>query len=334
MRQGLGQDTDHDVDRGGPAAASVAGRLDADVLTHVPGPVDGVRVPVADAQKGRPSIELDTYLDGPEGAPVILLVSGLAAQRINWPVELISALHADGYRTLLVDNRDCGRSTVLPDPISELPRDDAGHPLAPYGLDDMARDLVAVLDALELDVVDVIGTSMGGMIAQHLAFDHPSRVRTLTSVISTTGDPNVGRTHDRAKWVLRTPAPLEPDAYLEFAARCAVEIGSPGLDDPTRRDACNTVALARGLHPQGTARQLMAIRSDGDRTERLAGVRAPTLVLHGDADPLIDVSGGEATAAAVPDARFSVVAGMGHDLAVGHLDRILDAIRPHLAHGG
>lgn len=315
-----------------PAGAppDAIGRLDPELLRYAPGPLEGHRVAVAAATDDGPRIELDTSLDGPGDAPVVLLVSGLGSQRVNWPVELTTALHDAGYRTLTVDNRDCGRSTVLPGLVNELPRDAAGYPVAPYGLADMAGDLIAVLDAYDLRRVHVLGMSMGGMIAQHLAFDHAERVASLTSLMSTTGAREVGQAHERARWVLRTPAPLDFEAYLEYSAQCAREIGSPGHHDRARLDARNTVARARGVHPQGTARQLLAIRDDGDRTARLAAVRAPTLVLHGDEDPLIDISGGRATAAAIPGARFVPVTGLGHDLAVGLLAGVLGPLREHL----
>ncbi len=301
--------------------------LDDAVLAHVGGPLVGRRVDVGE-------VTLDTHLDGPDGAPVLLLVSGLGAQRITWPPELIAGVHAAGRRTLTVDNRDVGRSTVLAGDVADLPRGDDGHPLAPYGLADLASDLVGVLDAFDLPEVDVLGMSMGGMVAQHLAVSHAPRVRTLTSLMSTTGATGVGAPHHRVSWVLRSATPTRFADYLAHADDVARAVGSPGHHDPVRVRARATAVFARGIHPQGTARQLTAIRRDGDRTGRLAAVRAPTLVLHGSVDPLIDVSGGVATAEAVDGARLCIIEGMGHDLPVGFVDTVLTEVLGHLATHG
>lgn len=305
-------------------------RRDDAHLAGVSGPLEGVAVHAATAPDGTPVV-LDTHLDGPDAAPVLLLVSGLGAQRVSWPPEFVAAVHAAGWRTLSVDNRDAGRSTVLAGEPADLPRSATGRPVPPYDLADIAADLIAVCDAYELAAVDVLGMSMGGMVAQHLAFAYPERVRTLTSLMSTTGRRDVGFPHPRVNWVLSTPAPLTLEEYLPFAVEVAEAIGSPGIVDHERIAARGTVTFHRGIHPRGTARQLLAIRADGDRTTRLGDVRAPTLVVHGGADPLIDVSGGHATARAVAGARLVVVPGMGHDLPVALLGEVLDPVVAHLS---
>lgn len=291
--------------------------------------LDGRTVSVGATPAGV-SIELDVSDAGPRDGEVVLLVAGLGMQRIGWPAELRAGLHDAGYRTVAVDNRDCGRSTVLPGSVADLPRGDDGWPVAAYPLAALARDLVAVLRRLDIDRAHVVGLSMGGMIAQHLAIAHPDRVASLTSVMSTTGAPGVGQPHRDARFVLTTPSPTERDAYLDHAVVVAGAVGSPGYLDEGRVRARAALAYARGVHPQGTARQLLAIRADGDRTEALRGVRAPTLVVHGTHDPLIDVSGGHATAEAIPGATLHLVEGMGHDLPLPLLPTVIDAIVEHV----
>jgi pimeloyl-ACP methyl ester carboxylesterase len=296
-----------------------AGRL-ASVLEQQ---LEGLTVEVGE-------VALDVHLDGPADGDTVLLVSGLGQQRLAWPPELRDALHGAGFRTVAVDNRDVGRSTVLPGEVIALPRGADGWPLPPYGLATMAADLVGALDHLAVERAHVVGVSMGGMIAQHLAFGHPERVRTLTSVMSTTGARRVGTPHRRVRWVLTTPPPTDRAAYVTHAVGLAGAIGSPGLVDDVRVRALAAAAWERGVHPQGTARQFLAIRGDGDRTERLATVDAPTLVVHGSEDPLIDVSGGHATADAVPGAQLVLIDGMGHDLPVPLLPQLLDPLLGHL----
>jgi pimeloyl-ACP methyl ester carboxylesterase len=299
--------------------------LDQAALRHLGGPLEGTVVPVG-------QVALDVHVAGPQDGEVVLLVPGLGTSRLAFPPELLARLHDEGFRTVAADNRDNGRSTVLPGQVTDLPRGPDGWPLAPYRLADMAQDLVGLLDHLQVDRAHVAGVSMGGMIAQHLAFTHPDRVHTLTSVMSTTGARGVGRPHQRARWVLTTPPPTgDRDAYLDHAVALAHAVGTPGEIDEARVRARASAAWERGgVHPHGTARQFLAIRADGDRTGRLGAVRAPTLVLHGTQDPLIDVSGGHATAAAVPGARLTLVDGLGHDLPVGRLDDLLDPVLAHL----
>jgi pimeloyl-ACP methyl ester carboxylesterase len=299
-------------------------------LATVAGDLVGVRVPVGAGPRGTP-IELDVYDAGPADAEVVLLVAGLGMQRTSWPPQLLEALLAAGYRTIAVDNRDAGRSTILPGTLVDLPVGADGWPEPAYPLTDMARDLAAVLAHLDVDRAHVIGISMGGMIAQRLANDRPELVRSLTSLMSTTGARGVGAAHESARFVLTAPAPTEREPYLDHAVAVALAIGSPGQVDPVRARAVAEVSYARGVYPQGTARQLLAIRADGDRTPALATIMAPTLVVHGDADPLIDVSGGRATAAAVAGAHLHVVDGLGHDLAPGLLDQVVPVIIEHLA---
>lgn len=286
------------------------------------GPLEGDRIEVGTCLGD--AVVLDVAVDGPD-APVgtIVLIEGLGMQRTEWPVGLLAGLHDGGYRTVTLDNRDAGRSTVVPGLVQDLPRGTDGWPMPPYGLDDMAADVAAVLDALGILEAHVVGRSMGAMIAQHLALACPERVTSLVSLMSTTGARDVGRVHEAARWVLTTMPPVDDlDAFLDYELARVEAIGSPGHVDLDVARARAEAAWDRGVHPQGTARQLLAIRADGDRTTRLSEISAPTLVLHGDRDPLIDVSGGKATARAIAGARFEPIEGMGHDLP----DRFVDSV--------
>lgn len=290
-----------------------------DAATRLAGPLRGTPVTVG-------SLTLDVHVDGPAAGQVVLLICGLAMHRTSWPPTLLDALHAAGYRTVAVDNRDTGCSSSLPattmptearpsraDPATDLP-DRAEHAAA-YGLRDLAADLIGVLDHLRVSRAHVVGVSMGGMIAQRLTIDAPARVASLHLLMTTTGDWSVGLPHEDAWWVLKRDVPQDLDSFLAAAQQVAAAIGSPGHVDRRRVEAVARAEHARGVHPEGTARQLAAILADGDRTSALASFEVPTLVVHGDADPLIDVSGGRALAAAIPGARYLEVAGLGHDLA-------------------
>jgi pimeloyl-ACP methyl ester carboxylesterase len=283
------------------------------MASEVVGPDEGEVVEVGE-------VRLDAHLDGPEHGEVVLLISGLSRQRIEWPAALPAALHAAGLRTLTVDNRDVGRSTKLEDAPGDGP---------PYLLADMAGDHAGVLDHFGVEQAHVVGISMGGMIAQQLAIAHPERLRSLTSVMSTTGARTAGQPTEEAMAVLLRPAPTDREAYIERTVESAHVIGSPGLvdDDAVRRRAA--AAFDRAFHPRGVLRQMQAIMASGDRTEGLAGVAVPTLVIHGSEDPLVTLSGGEATAEAIPGARLHVIEGMGHDLPLPLLPEIVGALVAH-----
>lgn len=294
-------------------------------LALVAGPLVGETVRLSDGAT------TDVHVAGPDGGPVVLLIAGLGQQRTSWTRELRTELHDAGYRTVCAENRDVGRGHVHDGTPFDLPRGDDGWPRAPYSLGRMAADHVEVLDHLGVERAHVLGVSMGGMIAQHVAMSFPSRVASLISVMSTTGARSVGEPTERAKPALSSVPPSgDRDAYVAYQVQLAETIGTPGAVDHDRVAAAARVAFARGVHEWGSARQLLAIRADGDRTAQLAGVSAPTLVLHGDADPLIDVSGGRATAAAIPGAELITIPGWGHDLPVSYLDRIAPPVLSHL----
>jgi len=264
-------------------------------------------------------IEYETF--GDPGDPTLLLVMGLGAQMILWPEEFCSDLAAHGLHVVRYDNRDVGRSTWLdeagmPDVAGALAAAMQGRPIdSPYLLSDMASDAAGLLDALEVGTAHVVGASMGGMIAQTLAIEHPARVRTLTSIMSTTGHPGLPPARPEAMAVLLTPAPSERAAAIEHGVRVWRTIGSPGFpfDEAEVRDRA-AQTFDRGVNPPGVARQLVAILASGSRREALRGVRAPTLVIHGAADPLVPVEAGRDTAQAVPGAELLEIEGMGHDL--------------------
>jgi pimeloyl-ACP methyl ester carboxylesterase len=255
-------------------------------------------------------------LGDPGGRP-LLLVMGLGGPMIWWDAELCAMLVERGFFVIRFDNRDCGRSARIrsaprPRPVNVLLGDTRS---AAYTLTDMAADTAGLLSHLGLPAAHVAGVSLGGMIAQTLAIRHPERVLSLTSIMSTTGSRAVGWPKASVLPVLLQRLPRTRPEYVAEVVRLSRQIGSrayPVGDERARRRAQAT--FDRGLNPAGTARQLVAIMASGDRTRALRRVRVPTLVIHGADDPLINVSGGIATAKAIPGAELLVIPGMGHDL--------------------
>ena len=275
-------------------------------------------------EAGEIELAYETF-GNPADTPV-LLIMGLGAQMIFWPDELCESLAADDYFVIRFDNRDSGRSSVLdqhepPDLRGVL----AGELGAPYLLQDMAADAIGLLDALGIDRAHVVGASLGGMIAQRVAIDHPERVLSLASIMSTTGAPEVGRPTPEAMAVLMTRAPTDRDGYIRTTLEARAVIGSQPPDRDRILDLAER-AYDRGYHPEGTARQFAAVVASPDRTPELGELGVPTTVIHGAEDPLIGVSGGEATAAAIPGAELVVIEGMGHDLPLWALERITAAL--------
>jgi pimeloyl-ACP methyl ester carboxylesterase len=255
---------------------------------------------------------------GDPQAPPVLLVMGVAAQMIHWPDGFCHALVARGLQVIRFDNRDVGLSTHLQDaPMPNLQAALSGDlSSASYTLSDMAADAVGLLDALGLESAHVVGASMGGAIAQTIAIEQPGRVRSLTSMMSSTGALSVGQPQPEAlRKMFSGPPPTCRDEVVERAVRAFLVVGSPRFepDEAALRELAGR-AYDRAHDPLGVARQAVASVASGDRTARLQSLRVPTLVLHGADDLMCDVSGARATAAAIPGAELVIIDGMGHDL--------------------
>jgi pimeloyl-ACP methyl ester carboxylesterase len=282
-------------------------------------------------------ITLEYEDHGDPAAPPMLLIMGLGAQLTLWPIELVEALVARGFRVIRFDNRDIGLSHKMEGARAPglaphiLLRRLGFKPRVPYTLGDMAKDAVGLLDALGIARAHVVGASMGGMIAQHVAFTYPDRVLSLTSIMSTTGNPRLPPAQKAAIDVLtKRPNSLEEAVLVAHGVKIGRTIGSPAYPAAEERLRANvTRDVRRSLYPAGMPRQLAAIIADGCRRERLRGVRAPTLVIHGEADPLVPVAGGRDTAAHIQGAKLKIIAGMGHDLPLALTDEIADAIADH-----
>ena len=281
---------------------------------------------LADVGRG---IELCWQELGDPADPPLVLVMGIGSQMIGWPEGLCERFAESGFRVIRFDNRDSGRSTWLTElgvpSVTKAWQGELDDP--PYLLSDMAGDIAGLLDALEIPAAHVAGASLGGFIAQTLAFESPERVLSLASIMSSTGSGKVGYPTEAAMEVLMTRPPDDAEGLAEFIVHARRVIGSPGFEHDT--EWIRALALrshARGLNPDGTQRQLTASICSGNRTDRLGEISAPTVVVHGADDPLIDVSGGVATAEAIPGAELVVIEGMGHDLPPAVWDRVADAV--------
>jgi pimeloyl-ACP methyl ester carboxylesterase len=280
-----------------------------------------------DVRSNGMTISYETLGD-PEG-PALLLIMGLGAQLVDWPEEFCDLLAARGFHLIRFDNRDAGLSTWLdelgPPDLAGIAGGDSST--VPYLLSDMAADAAGLLKELGVARAHVVGASMGGMIAQQLTIDSPDLVASLCSIMSTTGDRTVGRPTPAAAAALMRPPAADRESAIAAAIAGSRVIGSPGFEileaDLIRRA---TAKYDRAYHPEGTQRQYAALAASPDRTAGLGAVSVPTVVIHGEADPLVDVSGGRATAAAVPGAKLLVIPGMGHDLPRGAWPQIVDAI--------
>lgn len=274
---------------------------------------------------------------GDKSAPPILLVMGLGAQLTLWPIELIDALVERGFRVIRYDNRDIGLSSKIEDggnpsiPWTMIKARFGFKSKVPYTLSDMAADGMGLLDALQIEQAHIVGASMGGMIAQLIAVEHPGRVLSLTSIMSTTGHRKLPQARPQALKALTTrPKNTEIDTIREHGVMLYRAIGSPAYPADAQAIGDKTEEnFKRSFYPAGLPRQLAAIIADGDRRERLASVTAPTLVVHGEADPLVPVEGGHDTARHIPDATLKLFPGMGHDLPLELVDDMADTIADH-----
>jgi pimeloyl-ACP methyl ester carboxylesterase len=258
---------------------------------------------------------------GNPDAPAVLLIMGVGGQSIHWPDEFCHALAGEGLQVIRFDNRDAGLSTHMTDaPLPNLPAVLAGDMSSvSYRLSDMAADTVGLLDVLGIRKAHVVGASMGGFIAQTMAIEHPDRVRSLTSMMSTTGNMQVGQPAPEAlREVFSGPPATTRDEVIQQRMRAFRAVGSPGSPaDENEVIARAAQAYDRAHDPTGVARQAIASVASGDRTERLRSLDVPTLVIHGLADRMCDVSGGRATAEAIPGAELVLIEGMGHNLPPG-----------------
>jgi pimeloyl-ACP methyl ester carboxylesterase len=263
--------------------------------------------------------------------PTLLLIMGLGAPRGLWPDPFCDRLAERGFRVVRFDNRDVGESTWFDDAPADVVRS-AGRRIlrrpvqAAYTLQDMADDAVGLMDHLGIGAAHVVGASMGGMIGQVLACEHADRVLSLTSIMSSTGRFRHFLGNPSAVWKATRPPPVDPAELIDHNVEVLRAIWGDGFpfNEEGLRDQMSR--MRGGSNPSGVTRHVAAIVASGDRTARLSTVRAPTLVVHGTADPLIPLAAGKATATAIPDAELLVIEGMGHGLPQGAWDRIVDGI--------
>ena len=292
-------------------------------------------MPETTCRVGEIEIAYETF--GDPADPALLLVMGLATQMVAWHEDFCAELAGRGFHVIRFDNRDVGRSTAmrhLPVPtLRQLAL--RSRQAASYTLSDMAGDAVGLLDELGIERAHVVGASMGGMIAQTIAIEHPDRVLSLASIMSNTGARRSGQPQLATYRVLLGRPPQERSAFIDHVLKVYKVIGSPGFDrgeEDLRRIAA--LSYDRGRNPAGSGRQLAAIIASGNRTGRLSSVTAPTVVIHGTADRLVNPSGGRATARAIPGARLVEIEGMGHDLPRGAWPRMIEAIAGNAARAG
>src|SRR5712672_2777874 len=284
-------------------------------------------------------IDICYEIFGDANADPILLIMGLGAQMIHWDDEFCRQLAARGFRVIRFDNRDIGKSSKMTGgkrlgAVELLKLRFLKIPVkAPYKLLDMAKDTIGLMDTLGIKSADLVGASMGGMIAQEIAISFPQRVRSLTSIMSTTGNPKDPPPTREAAAMLMAAPPATKEEYFERYAQTwkILRVGSFPQDEALDRARAERT-FERGLNPAGVGRQLRAILASGSRKQRLASVKAPTLVIHGTVDPLVRPEAGKDTAASIPGAKLLMIEGMGHALPIPMWPEIIDAIDKH-AHG-
>jgi len=257
------------------------------------------------ARNGECEIFYETF--GDRSSPALLMVNGLGSQSINYHHDWCEMFVDEGLYVIRFDNRDVGLSTSF----AGAPVGEAGNA---YAISDMADDAVAVLDAEGIERAHVMGLSMGGMIVQTMAIEHPDRMVSMTSAMSSTGEPEFGQSTPEAFALLTAPPATDRESHVQGSIAGLRMWGSPEFADESRWRADAERAFDRSFRPDGTGRQFMAIRASADgRADKLRSVTVPALVMHGSADTLITPSGGERTAALIPGARFVLIDGMGHD---------------------
>jgi len=281
-------------------------------------------------------IEYETFGD-PLDKPLLLIV-GLGSQMIHWDEDFIKVLIERGFYVIIFDNRDIGLSTKFeelgePELMNAIMAVQQGKPVeAPYTLDDMADDAVGLLDTLGIEKSHICGASMGGMIAQTIAYRHPSRVLSLTSIMSTTGNPDLPEMAPEVQQVFFAPVPPERDAIIENSIKIGKFTYGSGFifDEVKFRDLAGRV-FDRCYYPAGIGRHLLAIWAQGSRKEKLSAIKVPTLVIHGREDLLFPVEGGIDTAEAILGSELIIIEGMGHSLPPEVWGKISDAIARNTA---
>jgi pimeloyl-ACP methyl ester carboxylesterase len=269
---------------------------------------------------------------GEETDPPLLLIMGLGAQMIVWSDEFCEALASRRYRVIRFDNRDVGKSSKIDAPPPDLGKAfvqaQSGAPFgAPYRLEDMAADAIGLLDFLRIERAHVVGASMGGMIAQEIAMRWPRRLRTLTSIMSSTGDPTLPPPRPEIFALFLAPPPRTAEEYIEANQRIWRAFRNGGFPEEEPRDRTRAIrAAGRGICPEGGARQTLAVLASGSRKDRLRDVAAPTLVIHGADDPLVPLACGEDTARSIPGAKLVVIERMGHALPTAVWPQVIDEI--------
>ena len=276
-------------------------------------------------------IEYETFGD-PLDKP-LLLIAGLGSQMIHWDEAFIKTLTDRGFYVIIFDNRDIGLSTKCeeagePDLMGAIMAVQRGEPFeAPYSLDDMADDAVGLLDVLNIEKAHICGGSMGGMIAQTIAYKHPSRVSSLTSIMSTTSNPDLPQPTLETQQVFYALVPPERDAIIENLVKVGKYIYGSGFSyDEEKHRALAGRVFDRNFYPEGVQRHMLAIMIQGNRKEKLLAIKVPTLVIHGREDPLFPFEAGKDTAEAIPGSKLIIIDGMGHSLPPETWDQISDAI--------
>ena len=284
-------------------------------------------------------LDLEAEIHGAPDAMPVLMIMGLGMQLVSWPPQLIEALAANGLRPIVFDNRDVGLATKFdawgrPNLVKVSLQHALRLPIrAPYLLSDMARDALGVLDALGIECAHVVGVSMGGIIAQLLAGLAPTRIGALTLIMTTTGSRKLpGPTMAARRALLSRPAGSDIDALVDHGVRVWRTIGSPRYpaSDESLRARVER-SIRRAWHPQGVARQLVAVSASGDRSALVARITQPTLVIHGRGDPLVPAACGVDLAAKIPAARLELIEGMGHDMPIPLVPNLAQLIAAHCA---
>lgn len=267
--------------------------------------------------------------------PPVLLIMGLSSQMVMWEDEFCASLAARGFRVIRFDNRDVGLSTKfskagMPHINALLTGKTKGSLVVPYTLADMAQDTLGLMDELGIAKAHIVGASMGGMIGQEIALRYPDRIMTLTSIMSTTGDPLLPGPRQEALEMLFRPIPMDREGYISYFSEVWQLLCGPRypMDNDTAQ-RLGDVTFTRGVEPAASARQFAAIIASGSRKERLVSLTIPTLVIHGSDDPLVPVEGGIDTARSIPGARLMIMEGMGHSVPKELWHEIINAIAPH-----